>query len=154
MFKLYSKGCEYAVRALVCFTEEGNERARFQAAEICKQAKIPEAYTRKVFQALVQGGFLTAHRGPGGGYSLTRPTDEITILDVIFAVDGEDTFSQCVMGLPGCGGDKPCPLHFIWADAKERMLHQLRNCTLQEIRDTVVTRQKLRKQRKTRTKKP
>ncbi len=153
MFKLYSKGCEYAVRALV-YVIDGNDdgQARFLAAEICKQAAIPEAYTRKVFQALVQGGFLTAHRGPGGGYSLTRPSSEITILDVILAVDGEDTFGQCIMGLPGCGGEKPCPLHHIWVEAKERMLHQLRNCTLQEIKDTVVARQKLFK-RKARAKK-
>jgi Rrf2 family transcriptional regulator, iron-sulfur cluster assembly transcription factor len=141
MFKLYSKGCEYAIRALVYVTgEERDQEVRFQAAEICKRADIPEAYTRKVFQSLVQGGFLEAHRGPGGGYSLTRPSDEITILDVILAVDGEETFDQCVMGLPGCGGDMPCPLHFIWEDAKGRMLSQLRNCSLQEIRETVETR--------------
>lgn len=144
MFKLYSKGCEYAIRALVFVADEGKDQTgRFQAAEICKRASIPEAYTRKVFQALVQGEFLSAHRGPGGGYSLTRHPTEISVLDVILAVDGEETFDHCVMGLPGCGGAHLCPLHHIWAEAKERMLTQLENSTLHDIRETVVTRSSL-----------
>ncbi len=60
-----------------------------------------------------------------------------------FPVDGDETFDQCIMGMPGCGGDNPCPLHFIWGDAKERMLNELRDCTLREIKETVVARQKL-----------
>lgn len=149
LFKLYSKGCEYAVRALVYVAEEDEDgQARVKIAEICKRAEIPEAYTRKVFQALVRGEFLTAHRGPGGGYSLTRPSSEISILDVIVAVDGENTFGRCVMGLSGCGGDKPCPLHHIWAGSKERMLHKLRSCTLREIKEMIVARRKLLKRKK------
>ena len=71
LFRLYSEGFENAVRALV-HVPPAAERKRFQAKVICEKAGIPEAYTRKVFHALSNGGFLEAARGPGGGYKLTE----------------------------------------------------------------------------------
>ncbi|HNR30774.1 MAG TPA: Rrf2 family transcriptional regulator [Candidatus Hydrogenedentes bacterium] len=134
MFRLYSKGCEYAIRALVCVVPRGEAR-RFQAAEICRRVGIPEPYTRKVFQALVHGGFLSAVRGPGGGYELTRDPRAITLLEVIRAVDGEETFDHCVMGLPECGSEHPCPLHPLWSETKKRLLGRLAGQTLQDLAD-------------------
>lgn len=110
---------------------------RFQAAEVCREVGIPESYTRKVFQALTQGGFLDAARGPGGGYALAKLPEETAVLDVIKAVDGEDTFEHCIMGLPCCGDKHPCPLHHMWADSKTSMLEMLAGQTLREVADTV-----------------
>ena len=135
MFRLYSKGCEYALRALM-HVEQQSEVERFQAKDVCEKAEIPEAFTRKVFQALVQAGFLAAARGPGGGYVLTKRSDEISLLGVIKAVDGDDSFDNCIMGLPECGGDHPCPLHSVWAETKERLLEQLASKTLRNLIDT------------------
>jgi len=132
MFRLYSKGCEYAFRALI-HVVEGGEPQRFVAAEVCEKADIPEPFTRKVFQALVQGGFLVAVRGPGGGYCLKKRADEITLLELIKAVDGEDTFDHCILGLPSCGGNQPCPLHEDWAAVKGRLLTQLESKTLADL---------------------
>ena len=70
MFRLYSKGCEYAIRAMLHMVP-GEEPQWFQAKMVCKKAGIPESFTRKIFQALVGGGFLNASRGPGGGYIVT-----------------------------------------------------------------------------------
>jgi len=132
MFRLYSKGCEYAIRALVCAVREGGQ-GRFQAADVCRKVDIPEYFTRKIFQALVQGGFLHAVRGPGGGYALTRPPTEISVLDIVRAVDGEDTFNHCVMGLDECSDEHGCPMHPVWSRAKGEMLQQLRHTTLQDV---------------------
>ncbi|GMV91703.1 MAG: hypothetical protein AMXMBFR82_14810 [Candidatus Hydrogenedentota bacterium] len=139
MFTLYSKGCEYTFRALVhAATGDGN--GRFQAKDVCQKAGIPEPYTRKVFQALVQGGLLKAVRGPGGGYVLAEDPSEISLLRVIRAVDGEDTFDACVMGLPQCDGKHPCPLHEVWSGAKERLLERLEKNTLQDLLDAATAK--------------
>lgn len=132
MFKLYSKGCQYALLALTAATARGG-RERFQAKEICEIAEIPEPLTRKVLQSLVQGGFLEAHRGPGGGYTLTRNPAEITLLEVIRAVEGEETFNHCVLGFPECGKANPCPMHEMWVNTKKGLLQQLSSVTLQEL---------------------
>lgn len=132
MFRLYSKGCEYAIRALMYAVQDGAAN-RFSAAEVCRKADIPEYFTRKIFQALVQGGFLEASRGPGGGYVLTRPPEQISMLDVIHAVDGEETFDHCIMGLRECSDAGGCPMHPLWSEAKQSMLKQLAETTLQDV---------------------
>lgn len=132
MFKLYSKGCEYAIRALV-FVDHGTAGGRFQAADVCAKAGVPESYTRKVFRAMVQAGFLDAVRGPGGGYELTRTPEEISLVEFICAVDGESTFDRCIMGLRQCTSEKPCPLHDVWAGAKRELLGQLARRSLQDV---------------------
>ena len=137
MFKLYSKGCEYALRALTYAASQGENR-RFQAKEVCEKTDIPESFTRKVFQALTQGGFLRAVRGPGGGYEMIRPADKITLLDVIEAVEGRDTFDHCVLGFLTCDSKRPCPLHETWLRAKVQLLGQLEHRTLQDLADTTV----------------
>ena len=132
MFRLYSKGCEYAIRALMCVAPDDSTE-RFQAKNVCQKAGIPESFTRKVFQALVNGGFLEAARGPGGGYSLTQEPSEISLLEIIEAVDGVETFDACIMGLPECDSSKPCPLHDTWSKAKEGLIGRLRSQTLADL---------------------
>lgn len=142
MFKLYSKGCQYALRALTFVVAE-TDKTRFQAKDICEKAEIPESFTRKVFQSLVQGGFLDAHRGPGGGYSLKRAPSEITLLEVIQAVEGEDTFEHCVLGFSECGFSQPCPLHHVWIDSRKSLLEHLSNTTLDQL-TTLTLKRKMR----------
>lgn len=143
MFKLYSKGCQYALRALAYAVLE-MDVTRFQAKEVCERAGIPESFTRKVFQALVQGSLLRAHRGPGGGYSLVRPAEEISVLDVIHAVEGEDTFEHCVMGFPECNNKNPCPLHYLWLDTKASLTEHLANTNLREVAKVTASRKAIR----------
>ncbi|PCJ64242.1 MAG: transcriptional regulator [Candidatus Hydrogenedentota bacterium] len=139
MFRLYSKGCEYAIRALIHMAPT-DDKQRFQAKEICKKADIPESFTRKIFQDLVSGGLLDAIPGPGGGYSIVKDVKEISLLEVIETVDGKNTFSGCILGLSECNAIKPCPLHHAWALAKEELLGQLAGQTLQDLVDTTRNR--------------
>lgn len=139
MFKLYSKGCQYALRALAYVVAELDD-SPFQAKDVCEKVGIPEPFTRKIFQALVQGGFLKAHRGPGGGYTLTRPPEETSLLFVIKAIEGEDTFDHCVMGFPECDGENPCPMHHIWVDAKKTLAGQLESSTLSDMANVMSKR--------------
>jgi len=139
MFKLYSKGCEYALRALVQISSSDSDK-RFSPKDVCRKADIPEAYTRKVFQALVEGGFLDSITGPGGGYALKRRSDQISLLQIIHAVDGEDTFKQCVMGLSECDNKKPCPVHEVWKRMRKNLTLELKAQTLQDLIETKKTR--------------
>jgi Rrf2 family protein len=139
VFKLYSKGCEYALRALT-YAATQTEKKRFRAREVCEKTGIPESFTRKVFQALTQGGFLLAVRGPGGGYELNRPAEDITLLDVIRAVEGDDTFDHCVLGFPVCDAKCPCPLHETWHRARAQLLAQLQRRTLRDLADSTQRR--------------
>ncbi|OGW80310.1 MAG: hypothetical protein A3G33_03720 [Omnitrophica bacterium RIFCSPLOWO2_12_FULL_44_17] len=124
MFRLYSKACKYAIRALLYLAgerEEGNLTAR----DVCGKARIPEAYTRKVFQSLVRGKYLGAVPGIGGGYRLLRKPGKVSILEIIHAVDGKNTFERCIMGVSRCSCRRPCLLHSAWEASKKSLLEEL-----------------------------
>ncbi|MCA9393978.1 MAG: Rrf2 family transcriptional regulator [Candidatus Omnitrophica bacterium] len=132
MFRLYSKGCEYALRALTGIPLDRVED-KISAIDLCAAAGIPEPFTRKALQVLSQTGFLKAVPGPGGGYRLTRHPKEITLLEIVLAVDGKDTFDGCLMGLAQCNDRKPCPVHETWKGVKGQLLKKLERKTLYEL---------------------
>lgn len=132
MFRLYSKGCEYTIRALMHLLPQQEDRY-VGAKEICRRARIPEPFTRKMFQALVQKGLLRAVPGPRGGYQLACPPEKISVLRVIRAVEGEDAFDTCILGLPTCNNRNACPLHVTWSRAKRSLLPDLTATTLRDL---------------------
>jgi len=132
MFQLYSKGCQHTLRALL-HIPHGDDKKKVSAKDICRKARIPEAYSRKMLQDLVSNGLLKAISGPGGGYVLARRPQDVTLFEVIAAVDGDNSFSSCVMGLPKCGHTRPCPMHASWLKAKEVLMAELKTRTLAEL---------------------
>lgn len=132
MFKLYSKGCEYALR-LLASVDKSRLIERFTAQDCCRHTGIPEAFTRKTLQALARKGILSAGAGRTGGYRLSRPAKEISVLDIVLAVEGEDYFDSCVMGKSLCSDNKPCPLHESWLRSKAPLLKNLNSVTLEQM---------------------
>lgn len=124
MLSLYSKKCEYVLRGLA---QLGRSKVaeRFRAADFCKASLLPESFTRKALQSLVAAGILEAVQGPGGGYSFSRSASQISVLEIILAIEGQDHFSVCVMGLKECDSKTPCGLHVYWTQMKKTLLTQL-----------------------------
>lgn len=132
MFKIYSKGCEYAISALTQISLKDSGQS-FLAADICRKANLPEHSTRKALQLLVWGGLLESVSGPGGGYKLSRDPRNISLLDIIKSIDGENVFDHCVMGLSECGSKNPCPVHNTWIRVKGKMLAEMQQKSLYEL---------------------
>ena len=84
------------------------ERASASAAQLAEHFDVPAAYLAKQLQSLVRAGVLHATTGPRGGFRLARPPAEITMLDVVEAVDGRTAFYQCnELRQRGRGGSPP-----------------------------------------------
>ncbi len=132
MFKLYSKGCEYALRLLSSLDPEMLV-TRFTAQDCCRKTKIPEAFTRKTLQALSRNGILMAGSGRTGGYCLSKPPEKIAVLEIVLAVEGEDYFDACVMGKSLCSSKAPCPLHDNWMKSKKPLLKDLKQLSLLDL---------------------
>ena len=143
MFRLYSKACEYAIRAFLCLADK-HEGINLTARDVCRKARIPEAYTRKVFQALVRGKYLGAVPGNGGGYRLLRKPNKVSIIEIIQAVDGKDTFERCIMGVSRCSCRRPCLLHSTWEASKKKLLEELAVRNLGDLVQTVYMTTKAR----------
>jgi Rrf2 family transcriptional regulator, nitric oxide-sensitive transcriptional repressor len=99
---------EYALRAVVWLADHGG--APLTTAELSSGTCIPPGYLSKVMQTLARQDLVRTQRGPGGGFTLVRPPDELSILDVINAVDPLKPIERCPLGY---GSHTPglCPLH-------------------------------------------
>lgn len=131
-FQLYSKSCEYVIRTLEYMTSDRRTK-RFLTRDICRKLKIPEFYTRKGLQVLSRLGILKSLAGPGGGYQLSKKAKQLSVLDIIRAVDGKRSFEHCVMGLPRCSGKKPCAIHHLWSVSKKNLLCDLAKVKLDQL---------------------
>ena len=134
---IFSSASAYALRALAALPEDGTF---VMAKDLAEQLGLPGPYLAKVLQGLVQGGMLESVRGPKGGFRLAKPTQKITVEEVVHLLDGEDTFKSCVMGFPECSSDQPCPMHDAWTAVKEQMATSMTNATIADLKQVTLTR--------------
>ncbi len=120
---LLSKSCEYGLRAAL-YLASLEQSGYVSIRKISYELDLSFHFLTKILQKLTQAGLLASLRGPNGGVLLARPAGRITLLDLVLAIDGPALFQECILGLPGCGSQEPCPLHQAWATERER-LHML-----------------------------
>ncbi len=106
---MLSKTGEYALRAVVALAGVG-EGKPVLGPDLAGTTRVPQAYLSKVMRTLVRAGIATSQRGQGGGFALALPADEITVLDVLDAVDPIQRIDTCPLGLRAHAGGL-CPLH-------------------------------------------
>ncbi|PEN14980.1 transcriptional regulator [Longibacter salinarum] len=129
---LLSKACEYGLRSTL-YLASLDEDGYVSIGTISDKLDISFAFLTKIFQQLNEAGLLKSHRGPSGGVAFTKPTDEISLYEIVVAIDGEDLFEECVLGLPGCGHEKPCPIHDRWATERSRLERLFKRNTLDDM---------------------
>ena len=98
------------------------------AAEVAREEGIPPYYLAKVLQDLAKGGILESVRGRGGGFRLSRPAEEIAVVEVLRVVEDVDSvLTDCILGLDECSDVTPCSMHDVWGGYRETFWNQL--CT-------------------------
>jgi Rrf2 family protein len=133
---LLSKSCEYALRTALYLASKA-PASYIAVREISTTLNIPYHFLAKIVQPLTQTGLFNSMRGPTGGIALARPADQIRLKEIVLAVDGPGIFHECVLGLPGCGDRKPCPLHDQWAPARDRVSRMFADATLADTAERV-----------------
>jgi Rrf2 family protein len=119
---LLSRTCEYAIQAVV-YLAKNPERVLIR--KMSKDLKIPHHFLGKIMQTLAKAGVLISQKGPKGGFALSKPPSKITMMDVVSAIDGTDSFNRCIIGLPKCDEKTPCPLHTRWAPLRQSISSML-----------------------------
>ena len=128
--KLTTKG-RYAVTAMLDLALH-NAHGPINLADIAKRQEISLAYLEQLFAKLRKCSLVESARGPGGGYRLKRPADEISVRDVIDAVDEPVDTTRCG-GLENCQGELRCLTHDLWEDLNTQILVFLNSVTLGEL---------------------
>jgi len=128
---MLSQTTEYALRAIVFLADQGEARTTQQ---IAKTTRVPAGYLSKVMQGLSRAGLVDSQRGVHGGFTLARPPKELTIWEVVEAVDPIQRIRSCPLGLKAHGTNL-CPLHRRLDDAAAQVEHAFRGTTVQELLD-------------------
>jgi Rrf2 family protein len=146
---IYSKTCEYAIRAL-SYLASKNGQGFAMIPEISRETGVPKPYIAKIFQCLVRTGILESQRGPSGGFVFKRRPETVSLLEIVEAIDDvSPLMRECVMGLDRCSARNACPLHFAWSKAKENILETLKNATLKPMTKKI-TKLRFRKLKRSR----
>jgi Rrf2 family iron-sulfur cluster assembly transcriptional regulator len=132
-----TRGGEYGIRAMAYLARlpEGHVAALH---EIGRAQDIPESFLAKILQSLVHAGLAVSQRGAHGGFALARPAAEITMRDVIEAVDGPIALNQCVASPEECPRNHDCAVHKVWMHAQDQLMGVLGTVTLQSLAPAAV----------------
>lgn len=127
-----TRAAEYAIRGVLYLCEQP-EGAVCLLNEISERQKIPPSFLSKIFQNLARVGIVSSSRGTGGGFTLTKDPRDITLLDVIEAIEGPISLNVCLTNGQACERRTLCAVHFVWREAQDHLLELLKNKSFAEL---------------------
>lgn len=129
---ILSKSCIYGIQAAI-FVSSQQDAKFVSISRIATELNISFHFLTKVLQQLTHAGIMRSYRGPKGGVTLTTSGSKVTLFDLISAIDGTEMFTECLLGLPGCGHDAPCPAHESWFEVRQKFTDVAKRVTLNSL---------------------
>ena len=126
-----TRQADYAVRAVLHLARNGEQRTA--TSSIAEEQRIPPSFLAKIISQLSIAGLLHTSRGARGGVTLARNPKEITLLEVIEAIDGPIQLNECVGDEGACSFDADCPLRPVWCDAQEDLVKRLKGTNFADM---------------------
>lgn len=123
-----TRQADYAVRAVLYLAERGPGH-RATTAEIGREQHIPLSFLAKIVAQLVASGLLRSTRGARGGVVLGRPAAELSLLEIVEAIDGPLLLNECVADPSNCALGVSCPVHQVWCKAQAELVDRLGQTT-------------------------
>jgi Rrf2 family protein len=134
MMKLSTR-VRFGLRIMVQIAAQMHERPVF-SRKIANEQNISEAYVDQILLPLRAGGLLVSQRGRAGGYRLSRPAEQISVLDVIQVLEGDLCLVDCVASPASCPRRDTCPTYPVWDVLTHTVRHTLGGITIgQLVRD-------------------
>jgi Rrf2 family protein len=137
---IFSNATEYAIRGLSELAGR-NATGSVLLDELVSGTDLPRDFLAKIFQKLVRAGLLRSAKGRGGGFALARAQHEITLMDIIEAIEGPQLMDKCVVGLARCNDAMPCSQHDLYKPIRQRLKDYLRTTTLADMAASLRSKQ-------------
>ncbi len=130
---LFSKSCEYALRAVIYVCQKSSDNVNIGVKEIARAIESPEPFTAKILQQLARKRIIASIKGPNGGFYIDHKQPPVSIYQVVEAIDGSDFFERCVLGLKDCSEKKPCPMHQHFKKHREELTFIFKKKTIHDL---------------------
>jgi len=129
--EIIKRNTDYAFRALVFLAS--NPGAVVSASEIAAKGDVPFNFLQKILQKLVSKGLVKSHRGVQGGFSLAKDPSQVTLLEVIEAIQGKLAVNRCFFGKDSCPQAHKCRLKSWWFDIENKIIDVIQTYTLEDL---------------------
>lgn len=103
--------CKTAIKATIFLASKFNTGEKLSINQIAEYINASEHTVGKLLQTLVKENIINSSKGPTGGFYITSKQKDIPILKIVYAIDGENLFNECGLGLSKCSSTHPCPIH-------------------------------------------
>lgn len=130
---MFSKTCEYAIRAVIFIAQKSEHGVKIGIKEISTGINAPGHFIAKILQDLSRKGLVQSVKGPNGGFFLDEESKKNTLADIVRTIDGDKLFIGCGLGLSNCSEKKPCPLHDEFKIIRQQMHNMLQGSTVAEF---------------------
>jgi len=127
---IFSKTCEYALRAVFYIAHQTENNGRVGIKEIATGIGSPENFLAKILQDLARKGVVRSAKGPHGGFYMDAADRGKYLSDVVEAIDGDSIFIGCALGMTYCSEQNPCPLHHEFVMVRNKITHMLKHTTI------------------------
>jgi Rrf2 family iron-sulfur cluster assembly transcriptional regulator len=127
-----SKESQYGLTGVLYLAAQPAETV-LSVGEIAEATDVSFAFLAKIFNRLARGGVLRAHRGRSRGYELARPATELTVREVVEAIEGPTLFRHCLFWSNTCSESDPCVMHEIWRQIRPRVAEMMGETTIADL---------------------
>ncbi len=134
---MLSNTCKYAIRAVIYLAVNDEEGKKIGIKQISKELDIPTPFLGKILQSLAKQKLLKSTKGPHGGFSIGLKPADITLYDIVSIIDGEDVFTNCLIGLQTCKSNDSeghaCPVHDQYHSIRRELKDFFQGETIEKI---------------------
>jgi Rrf2 family protein len=134
---MFSKACEYSIRAMIFIAQKSKNGDRVGIKEIAKGIQSPEHFMGKILTDLSRKGLVLSIKGPHGGFYMNDKCLKTTFADVVTAVDGNGLFKGCGLGLKFCSEANPCPIHDEFKIVRNKLQSMLETTRIGEFNESL-----------------
>jgi Rrf2 family protein len=127
-----TRAAEYAIRGVLYLCQQP-EGSVCLLSEISERQRIPPSFLSKIFQNLARAGIVASSRGTGGGFTLIKNPRDISLLDVVEAIEGQISLNMCLSNGQTCENRPTCAVHFVWREAQNHLLDLLKKKNFAEL---------------------
>ena len=133
---IFSRRCELGIQATL-YLSTLNTQEWVRVGEIAEKLQIPKEFIAKILQELCSPGIIESRKGRQGGFRLRRPSNRITLYDILVALDGDSIFKSCVLGFPSCSSEHTCPVHDMWSKVNQETARMLTDETIDQFKGKI-----------------
>lgn len=131
---MFSKTCEYAIRASIFIATQSFNDKRVTVKDIAEKIDTPQSFTAKILQILAKNNLVHSVQGIGGGFEIPKEImNQIKLSQIVIAIDGDSIFTCCGLGLGKCSEIHHCSVHEKFKEIRSEIVDMLNYTNLEEL---------------------